>query len=54
MAVGRCPRCLARAGVTVELFSSALPPDVLYAPDSLPHAEPARRREPRAAAVTGQ
>ena len=31
MGMVRCPRCLARGGVAVELFSSPLPPDSLYA-----------------------
>jgi len=53
MAAGRCPRCLARAGLIVELFSSALPAEALYAEGSLPHAEPAPRCEPRATAGSG-
>jgi len=37
-----CPRCVARARIAVELFSSPLPPDSLYAetqpkPEELPH-----------------
>jgi hypothetical protein len=33
-----CPRCLARERVAVELFSSPLPPDTLYA-DTQPWAD---------------
>lgn len=33
-----CPRCLARARIAVELFSSPLPPDSLYA-ETQPKAE---------------
>jgi uncharacterized Zn finger protein (UPF0148 family) len=33
-----CPRCLARGRVAVELFSSPLPPDSLYA-ETQPKAE---------------
>jgi len=36
LAIRQCPRCLARTSTTVELFSSRLPADVLYARDSLP------------------
>jgi hypothetical protein len=34
-----CPRCIARAGTTVELFSSEMPTSVLYASGSLPSAD---------------
>ena len=36
--VVNCPRCLARAGIGVELFNSPLPPDSLYA-ETQPKAE---------------
>lgn len=38
-AIRHCPRCLARARVVVEFFSSTLPADVLYDEDSLPGAD---------------
>ena len=41
-AIRQCPRCLARTSTTVELFSSRLPADVLYAGDSLPNGGAAR------------
>ena len=49
LATRQCPRCLARTSTTVELFSSRLPADVLYAADSLPSgdAAPALERQPR-------
>jgi hypothetical protein len=31
-----CPRCIARAHVTVELFTSAIPADQLYSIDAAP------------------
>lgn len=34
--IRHCPRCVARARVVVDLFSSTLPADVLYQEDSLP------------------
>ena len=49
LAIRQCPRCLARTSTTVELFSSRLPADVLYASDSLPNgdAAPGLERRPR-------
>jgi hypothetical protein len=38
-AIRHCPRCVARARVVVELFSSTLPVDVPYDEDSLPRAD---------------
>jgi len=38
-AIRHCPRCLARARLVVELFSSTLPADVLYDENSLPRAD---------------
>jgi hypothetical protein len=35
-AIRHCPRCVVRSRVIVELFSSALPADVLYDESSLP------------------
>jgi hypothetical protein len=37
--IEHCPRCMARASIQVELFSSALPPAELYHEGSAPHAE---------------
>jgi len=36
LAIRFCPRCLARSQSVVELFSSALPAEVLYAEGSAP------------------
>ncbi len=41
-----CPRCLERHSTIVELFSSGLPADALYADNSLPRADCARERPP--------
>jgi hypothetical protein len=38
-AIRHCPRCVARGRVIVELFSSTLPADVLYADGALPRVE---------------
>ena len=38
-AIKHCPRCVARARVVVELFSSALPADVLYEEGLLPRSD---------------
>ena len=38
-AIRHCPRCVARGRVIVELFSSTLPADVLYADSALPRVE---------------
>jgi len=38
-AIRHCPRCVARARVVVELFSSTLPADVLYEEGLLPRAD---------------
>jgi hypothetical protein len=38
LAIRHCPRCVARTRTVVELFSSGLPADALYAFDSLPQA----------------
>ncbi len=38
-AIRHCPRCVARSRVIVELFTSTLPADVLYAENSLPRAD---------------
>jgi hypothetical protein len=45
-----CPRCQARGGTLVELFSSRLPAAALYADDSLPRANGANGRKPRSGA----
>src|ERR1700733_13468699 len=37
--IRHCPRCVAHNRVIVELFSSALPPDVRYDENSLPQAQ---------------
>jgi hypothetical protein len=37
--IRHCPRCVARARLVVELFSSTLPADVLYHENSLPRAD---------------
>ena len=39
LAVRFCPRCLARSQAVVELFSSSLPTDALYADGSAPRAD---------------
>jgi hypothetical protein len=39
LAVRFCPRCLARSQSVVELFSSALPAEALYAEGSAPRAD---------------
>jgi hypothetical protein len=39
LAVTHCPRCLARSRTIVEMFSSQLPADVLYAEGSQPAPE---------------
>jgi hypothetical protein len=51
-AIRHCPRCVARGRVVVELFSSALPANVLYEEDSLPRVddEPA----PASASISGK
>ena len=41
-----CPRCLGRNGTIVELFSSWLPADALYADSLLPRAIPAGKQPP--------
>jgi len=38
-AIRHCPRCVGRSRVLVELFSSALPADVLYEEGSLPQVD---------------
>lgn len=38
LAIRHCPRCVARTRTVVELFSSGLPADALYATGSLPQA----------------
>jgi hypothetical protein len=38
LAIRHCPRCIARAHVVVEMFSSPLPSSALYASDSIPPA----------------
>jgi hypothetical protein len=41
------PRCPARSDTIVEMFSSRLPTEALYADGSIPHAEDdGRRRTP--------
>ena len=37
--IEHCPRCMARASIQVELFSSPLPPAELFREGSAPHAE---------------
>ena len=39
LAIRFCPRCLARSQSAVELFSSALPAEALYAEGSAPRAD---------------
>lgn len=43
LAVEHCPRCIGRARVPVQLFSSSLPAAELYAEDSAPGGEQAHR-----------
>ena len=37
--IEHCPRCMARASIQVELFSSPLPPAELHRESPAPHAE---------------
>jgi hypothetical protein len=37
--IEHCPRCMGRASIQVELFSSPLPPAELYREGSAPHVE---------------
>jgi hypothetical protein len=56
-AIRHCPRCVGRNRVTVELFSSTLPADVLYDESSLPRVdgEPVRScKTARAHAEAGE
>lgn len=39
LAVSHCPRCIAHTRTAVELFTSQLPADLLYADNSLPAAD---------------
>jgi hypothetical protein len=39
LAVEYCPRCIARRGVLVTLFTSSLPVDALYPDDAKPDPE---------------
>lgn len=41
-----CPRCRGRDSTIVELFSSWLPADALYADSSLPRPDSARKQPP--------
>lgn len=40
LTVEHCPRCFARARISVNLFSSALPAAELYPEGAVPSAEP--------------
>jgi Zn-finger nucleic acid-binding protein len=44
VAITYCPRCLGRTRTIVELFSSRMPADTLYANNSLP--QPAPKADP--------
>jgi hypothetical protein len=44
LAIRHCPRCLARTRTVVEMFSSRLPAEVLYAEGSLPLGDAAADR----------
>ena len=39
LTITHCPRCLARARALVEMFSSGLPSDALYANGSVPQPD---------------